>query len=183
MDLYLRISLELPLKRLLVGGFEKVFEIGRIFRNEGISDEHLQDYTQMEFYWAYADYNQLMDVLQEMYQTIIKETFGTLTTTWKEHTINWAGIWPRVEYTQLLNEHWGVKTEEMSVADLYTVGKKLGVSLEPNLGKGRLLDYIYKKTIRPKLIQPMFVMNHPVEVEPLAKRLESNPNNVQRTQI
>lgn len=182
-DLYLRISLELPLKRLLVGGFEKVFEIGRIFRNEGISDEHLQDYTQMEFYWAYADYNDLMDLLQEMYQTIIQETFGTLTTTWKGHEINWAGEWPRVEYTQLLNEHWGVKTEDMSVDELYALGKKLGVSLEPNLGKGRLLDYIYKKTIRPNLIQPMFVMNHPVEVEPLAKRLPANPNNVQRAQI
>lgn len=182
-DLYLRISLELPLKRLLVGGFEKVFEIGRIFRNEGISDEHLQDYTQMEFYWAYADYNDLMDLLQEMYQTIIKETFGTLTTTWKGQEINWSGDWPRVEYTQLLNDHWGVKTEDMSVSELYALGKKLGVSLEPNLGKGRLLDYIYKKTIRPTLIQPMFVMNHPVEVEPLAKRLPENPNKVQRTQI
>lgn len=182
-DLYLRISLELPLKRLLVGGFEKVFEIGRIFRNEGISDEHLQDYTQLEFYWAYADYNDLMNLWQEMYQTVIQQTFGTLTTKWKGHEINWAGDWPRVEYTQLLNEHWGVKTENMSVEDLYALAKKLYVSVEPNLGKGRLLDYIYKKTIRPKLIQPMFVMNHPVEVEPLAKRLPSNPSNVQRTQL
>lgn len=182
-DLYLRISLELPLKRLLVGGFEKVFEIGRIFRNEGISDEHLQDYTQLEFYWAYADYNQLMDFIQDMYQTIIKETFGSLQTTWHDKTIHWEGNWPRVAYTKLLNEHWNVKTEEMTVADLYQLAKKLSVSVEPNLGKGRLLDYLYKKTIRPHVIQPTFVMNHPVEVEPLAKRLESNPNNVQRMQI
>ncbi len=183
MDLYLRISLELPLKRLLVGGYEKVFEIGRIFRNEGISDEHLQDYTQMEFYWAYADYNQLMDFIQDMYQDIIKETFGELKTHWRGHDIDWSGSWPRKDYTELLNEYWGVKTEEMSVEDLYKLAERLGVKIEPNLGKGRLLDNIYKKTIRPKLIQPMFIINHPVEVEPLAKRLESNPNNVQRMQI
>ncbi len=183
MDLYLRISLELPLKRLLVGGFEKVFEIGRIFRNEGIDDEHLQDYTQLEFYWAYADYNQLMDFVQEMYQRVISETFGRLTTSWHGHEINWEGDWSRMDYTQLLDEYWKVKTSEMSVDDLYELAKKLGVNVEPKLGKWRLLDYLYKKTIRPKIIQPMFVINHPVEVEPLAKRLESDLTKVQRMQV
>lgn len=182
-DLYLRISLELPLKRLLVGGFEKVFEIGRIFRNEGIDAEHLQDYTQLEFYWAYADYNDLMDLIEKMYQQVIEKTFGSLKTQWEGNEIDWSGIWPRVEYADLLNDHWGVKIEEMSTEDLYALAEKMGVKVEPNLGKGRLLDYMYKKTIRPKLIQPMFVLNHPVEVEPLAKRLEKNPNNVQRMQI
>lgn len=182
-DLYLRISLELPLKRLLVGGYEKVFEIGRIFRNEGIDEEHLQDYTQIEFYWAYADYNQLMKFVKDMYQQVIKETFGNLKTKWHEHTINWSGEWPVVEYTKLLDEHWGVNTDKMTAQDLYDLAKKLKVEVEPNLGKGRLLDYLYKKTIRPELIQPMFVINHPVEVEPLAKRLESDPSKVQRMQI
>jgi len=183
MDLYLRISLELPLKRLLVGGFEKVFEIGRVFRNEGIDDEHLQDYTAMEFYWAYADYNQLMDFIQDMYQFVIQKTFGTLKTQWNGEEIDWSGEWPRIEYTQLLNEHWNMQTENMSVDELYSLADKFNVKVEPNLGKGRLLDYLYKKTIRPKLIQPMFVMNHPVEVEPLAKRLPLQPENVQRMQI
>ncbi len=183
MDLYLRISLELPLKRLLVGGFEKVFEIGRIFRNEGIDDEHLQDYTQLEFYWAYADYNQLMDLIEEMYKKVIKETFGSLTTTWNNNEIKWEGSWPRKDYTELLNEHWNVSIDEMSVDDLYNLADKLHVNVEPNLGKGRLLDYLYKKTIRPKLIQPMFVLNHPVEVEPLAKRIPETPEKVQRMQI
>lgn len=183
MDLYLRISLELPLKRLLVGGFEKVFEIGRIFRNEGIDDEHLQDYTQLEFYWAYAEYYQLMDLIQDMYQTVIQQVFGTLTTNWRGHEIHWEGNWQRIDYTELLNKEWGVTIEEMTVDDLYKLAQKLKVPIEPNLGKGRLLDYLYKKTIRPKLIQPLFVMNHPVEVEPLAKRLPENPQNVQRMQI
>lgn len=183
MELYLRISLELPLKRLLVGGFEKVFEIGRIFRNEGIDAEHLQDYTQLEFYWAYANYNDLMDFVQEMYQSVIQATFGTLTTHWQGHDINWSGKWERKDYTELLNEQWGVDTTTMSVEDLYKLAEKLNVKVEPNLGKGRLLDYIYKKTIRPKLIQPMFVINHPVEVEPLAKRHETDFDKVQRMQV
>lgn len=183
MELYLRISLELPLKRLLVGGFEKVFEIGRIFRNEGIDAEHLQDYTQLEFYWAYANYNELMDFIQEMYQSVIQMTFGTLKTKWQGHEIDWSGNWERKDYTQLLNEHWGIETEKISIEDLYKLAEKLGVKVEPNLGKGRLLDYIYKKTIRPKLLQPMFVINHPVEVEPLAKRLEQDFDKVQRMQV
>ncbi|HUD44138.1 MAG TPA: lysine--tRNA ligase [Patescibacteria group bacterium] len=183
MDLYLRISLELPLKRLLVGGFEKVFEIGRIFRNEGIDDEHLQDYTQLEFYWAYADYNELMDFTQEMYQTVIQETFGTLQTVWNGQKIDWSGNWPRLNYTQLLNEHWKVDIDKLAVEELYKLADKFKVSVEPNLGKGRLLDYLYKKTIRPTIIQPMFIINHPVEVEPLAKRLPDQPNNVQRMQV
>ncbi len=182
-DFYLRISLELPLKRLIVGGYEKVFEIGRIFRNEGIDDEHLQDYTQMEFYWAYADYSQLMDFLQDLYQTVIRETFGSLKTKWQGQEVDWSGDWPRIEYSKLLNEHWDVDIDQMNEEDLYKLAKKLNVDVEPNLGKGRLLDYIYKKTIRPKLIQPMFVINHPVEVEPLAKRLEADPTKVQRAQI
>jgi lysyl-tRNA synthetase class 2 len=182
-DLYLRISLELPLKRLLVGGYEKVFEIGRIFRNEGIDAEHLQDYTQIEFYWAYADYNDLMKLVQEMYQKVIMALFGKLETNWQGQTIDWSGEWPKKSYTDLLNEHWKVDIEQMSVEDLYELAKKYKVTVEPNLGKGRLLDYIYKKTIRPNLIQPMFVVDYPVEVEPLAKRIPQKPNLVQRMQV
>lgn len=182
-DLYLRISLELPLKRLLVGGYEKVFEIGRIFRNEGIDAEHLQDYTQIEFYWAYADYNDLMKLVQMLYQKVINQLFGKLETTWQGHKIDWSGDWPKKSYTELLNEHWQVDIEQMTVEDLYDLAKKYKVAVEPNLGKGRLLDYIYKKTIRPNLIQPMFVIDYPVEVEPLAKRIPATPNLVQRMQV
>ncbi|MCL5783961.1 MAG: lysine--tRNA ligase [Patescibacteria group bacterium] len=181
--LYLRISPELHLKRLLVGGFEKIFELGRIFRNEGIDDEHLQDYTQLEFYWAYADYEQLMDFVEEMYKTIIKGTFGTLITTWEGEKINWGKKWPRVEYFKLLSEHWKVDAEKLTVDELYKLADKFGVKVEPNLGKGRLLDFIYKKTVRPKLIQPQFLINPPADVEPLAKRLQQNPQLVQRMQV
>ncbi len=182
-DLYLRISPELHLKRLLVGGFEKIFEIGRIFRNEGIDAEHLQDYTQMEFYFAYADYEQLMDLVEEMYKLAIKETFGTLTLEWQDQKIDWSKKWPRIEYFKLLSEHWGVDAQKLNVEELYELAEKLHVSVEPNLGRGRLLDYIYKKTIRPKLIQPQFLINPPADVEPLAKRLPDNSDLVQRMQV
>lgn len=181
--LYLRISPELYLKRLLVGGFEKVFEIGRIFRNEGIDDEHLQDYTQMEMYWAYMDYQQLMNFVEDMTKTVIKETFGTLKTTWKGHTIDWSKKWPRIDYMRLLSDHWEVDADILSVEDLYKLSEKLNVKVEPNLGRGRLFDYLYKKTIRPKLIQPQFLINHPVEVEPLAKRTPKDSGKVERMQI
>ena len=183
MELYLRISPELYLKRLLVGGFEKVFEIGRIFRNEGIDDEHLQDYTQMEMYWAYKNYDWLMDFVEEMTKEVIKKVFGSLKTSWKGHEIDWSGKWARIEFMKLLSEKWNVNAEKLSIDELYLLAKKLKVHVEPNLGRGRLLDYLYKKTIRPELIQPVFLINHPVEVEPLAKRLKENPNNVQRMQI
>jgi lysyl-tRNA synthetase, class II len=183
LDVYLRISPELYLKRLLVAGFEKVFEIGRIFRNEGVSDEHMQDYTQMEMYWAYKDYDWLMDFIEKMLQEVIKRVFGSLKTKWKDQIIDWSGKWPRIEYMKLLSEKWNVNVENSSVKELYELAKKLKVKLEPNLGKGRVLDYLYKKTIRPFIIQPVFLINHPVEVEPLAKRLDKNPNNVQRMQI
>lgn len=181
--LYLRISPELYLKRLLVGGYEKVFEIGRIFRNEGIDAEHLQDYTQMEFYWAYSNYEELMDFVQELYQSVIKETLGTLTTIWQGQKINWSGKWPRVDYFSLLSEHWGVDAASLTIEELYKLADKFHVKVESGLGRGRMLDYIYKKTIRPSLIQPQFLINPPVEVEPLAKRVEGKPELVQRMQV
>lgn len=183
MKLYLRISLELYLKRLLVGGYEKVFEIGRVFRNEGIDDEHLQDYTLLEFYWAYADYEDLMDFVEDMFKTVIQNTFGTLTTMWGGQKINWGKRWPRVDYYKLLESEWGIDLESSGVDDLYKLAQKLNVKVEPNLSKGRLIDYIYKKTIRPNLIQPQFLINPPAELVPLAKRDPKNPNKVQRMQV
>jgi lysyl-tRNA synthetase class 2 len=124
-----------------------------------------------------------MKMIQEMYQQVIMALFGKLETTWQGHTIDWSGEWPRISYTDLLNEKWGVDIEKLTVEDLYELAKKYKVIVEPNLGKGRMLDYIYKKTIRPHLIQPMFVMDYPVEVEPLAKRIPEQSNLVQRMQV
>lgn len=182
-DFYLRISLELPLKRLLVGGFEKVFEIGRIFRNEGIDREHLQDYTQMECYWAYANYDDMMRLTREMYQTAIKNMFGTQTTHRGDMDINWGGEWPKVDYYEAMQREAGIDLTSATVDDLKKKAVELGIKLEPNLGRGRLIDLVYKKTVRPTLLQPCFLVNPPADIEPLAKRLPNDKHRVARFQI
>ncbi len=185
-DFFLRISLELPLKKLIVGGFEKVFEIGRIFRNEGISTEHLQDYTQMEFYWAYADFDQLQTFVQEMYQHIIQETFGTLKIEYQGQTIDWGGNWPKQDYFELFQKHTGLDLNSATEDDLKKYADEKHIKYEKFAGRGRVIDLIFKKQIRilPEVaMQPSFLINQPVELEPLAKRDPKNPKVVQRMQI
>lgn len=182
-DFYLRISLELPLKKLLVGGYEKVFEIGRIFRNEGIDREHLQDYTQMECYWAYADYNDMMRFVEQMYIEVIQKAFGTLSTTYLGQTLNWETPWKTVEYYDIFKKEIGIDLGKVKKADLESFAKKEKLHFEKNSGRGRLIDLIYKKMVRPKLVEPCFLINPPVDVEPLAKRMEGDLNRVERFQI
>ena len=183
-DFYLRISLELPLKRLLVGGFEKVFEIGKVFRNEGIDTEHLQDYEMCEFYWTYADYEDLMTFTQELYQEIVRGVTGGLETTYEGKKIDWSGKWPRLDYFELIKEHTGVNLTGMTdINELQKLLTKHKVSYEKNMGVGRLIDLFWKKLVRPKVVGPLFIINHPVEVSPLAKRLSTDSSRVQRFQI
>lgn len=188
-DFYLRISLELPLKKLLVAGFEKVFEIGRVFRNEGIDKEHLQDYTQMEFYWAYADYNDMMASVEKMYKAVIKKVCGGLTTicgglpAGRQGNINWGKKWPKVDYVAEFRKATGLDPTTANRSELVITARSFGLVPEENLGKGHLIDLIFKKTVRPKLIQPCFLINPPVEVEPLAKRSRKNPKVVERFQV
>ncbi|MBI4094885.1 MAG: lysine--tRNA ligase [Candidatus Liptonbacteria bacterium] len=182
-DFYLRISLELPLKKLLVGGFEKVFEIGRIFRNEGVSREHLQDYTQLEFYWAFHDYRDLMKLLEKMYKAVIKKVTGGLVTECGGTKIDWGAKWKKLEYVKAFRDANGLDPTKASRDELYEKARGLGLTPERNLGKGRLIDLIYRKNVRPNLIQPTFLVNPPVEIEPLAKRLPNDPTRVERVQI
>ncbi|MFZ2414836.1 MAG: amino acid--tRNA ligase-related protein, partial [Minisyncoccia bacterium] len=144
-DFYLRISLELALKRLIVGGFEKVFEIGRVFRNEGIDAQHLQDYTQMEFYWSYADYHKLMVLTEEMYKFVVQKVAGSLTTTYLGQTIDWSKPWPQIDYYELFQEKTGIDLNTCTEEDLYKKAQELNLKPEKNLGRGRLIDVIYKK--------------------------------------
>jgi lysyl-tRNA synthetase class 2 len=185
-DFYLRISLELPLKKMLVAGYEKVFEIGRIFRNEGISTEHLQDYTQMEFYWAYGDFEKLMNFSEEMYQHIIFQTFGSLEIPYQGQIINWSGKWPRVDYFELFKKHTGIDLNTAELNELKKYADKKHIHYEEFAQRGRVIDLIFKKTIRilPEVaLQPCFLINQPIELEPLAKRDPNNPKMVQRMQI
>ncbi len=182
-DFYLRISLELQLKKLIAGGFDKVFEIGRVFRNEGIDRDHLQDFTFMECYWAYHDYKQLMKLMQEMYQFVIRETMGTLTTTWQGNDIHWGEEWPEVDYADAFKKANNIDPLAASRDELFDKANELGLKPEKNLQKGRLVDLIYKKTVRPHLIQPCFLVNTPILISPLAKASPEHPEIAERFQI
>ena len=182
-DFTLRISLELQLKRLIVGGYEKIFEIGRVFRNEGIDRDHLQDFTFMECYWAYHDFRDMMVLMQRMYQEVIAKTCGSLTTTWQGHAIDWSGEWPMIDYVEAFERENGFNPLDFTREELFMKAEELGLKPEPNLERGRLIDLIYKKTVRPKLIQPAFLVNTPILVSPLAKRSRENPDIAERFQI
>lgn len=183
-DFYLRISLELYQKRLLVGGFEKIFEIGKVFRNEGIDAEHLQDYLQMEFYWAYATYEDLMNFIESYYRFIVKETFGTTKIQSGKQQIDWGKNWPKIDYLDSFRQETGVDLAKNPTLDsLYKMAEKVGAKPHKKMGEGRLIDLIYKKAIKPKIQEPSFLTNHPVLVSPLAKRDDKNPDTVQRVQV
>lgn len=183
-DFYLRISLELYQKRLLVGGFEKIFEIGKIFRNEGIDNEHLQDYLQMEFYWAYADIEDLMEFTEKYYRYIVKETLGTSKSQKGKVQIDWSRPWPKIDYFDSFRQETGINlAAKPKIDDLFKLAEKVGTKPSKKLGEGRVIDMIYKKVIRPKIIQPSLLINHPVSVSPLAKRVENDPQKVQRIQV
>ena len=184
-DFYLRISLELAHKRLIVGGLERVYEIGRVFRNEGIGREHLQDYDLLEFYIAYADREMLERFVERFYTTVIQETFCTLTLPYGDHQLDFTPPWPRADYSELFRELAGIDLSEYPTAEsLRPVAKKhSGAEPAAGLGRGRLIDVIYKSAIRPTLIQPQFLVNHPVDISPLAKRHPDDPSRVQRFQV
>ncbi len=182
-DLYLRISLELHLKRLVVGGFDKVYEIGKVFRNEGMSTQHLQEFTLLEFYLGYADYEALMKFVQDFYTTIIKQTFGSLKIEYQGGVIDFKTPWARVDYVEILKKLARVDVTKATAAQLREALEKYNVKVEKSAGRGRLIDQLYKKVVRPTLVQPTFLINHPVEVSPLAKRQTDNLLVAQRMQV
>lgn len=182
LDVYLRISTgELWQKRLMVAGFEKTFEIGRQFRNEGISKEHLQDYTQVEYYWAYADYEDNMKLVRELYQYVAKETFGTTKFKINGFEIDLAGEWPHLDYVATVKEKLNIDVLEASEDEIKTKLRELKIEFTPNEKRGRLIDCLWKH-IRKTIAGPAFLINHPVEVSPLAKRKADNPRLVERFQ-
>jgi len=172
-DLYLRISLELYLKRLLVGGFEKVYEIGRCFRNEGIDRAHNPDFTMLEFYWAYADYKDLMKFTEEMFVFLVKNLFNKTSIEYEGKKLDFKAPHKRVEFNDIFRKYTKIKLDEIDINALKKEAKKLGV--EAKGGKLEIADEIFKKVIRPKIEQPTFVIHYPAEAFPLAKPLDKNP--------
>ena len=185
-NFYLRISLELHLKRLIVGGYDRVYEIGKVFRNEGMSTQHLQEFTLLEFYAAYMDYNDLMDFTEEFFKTIIKQTFGTLKIKFQGTEINFSGKWPKIDYTKIIKEKTGIDLNKEDTKEKLIKAikeKHLKLNIDENLGRGRIMDQLYKDYVRPKLIQPCFLINHPTDISPLAKKHKDNPKLTQRLQM
>ena len=175
-DFYLRIAVELYLKRLLVGGYEKVYEMGKNFRNEGFSRQHNPEFTMLEFYWAYVDYNRLMEFTQEMIQHIILEVKGSLVCEYQGDSYDFSGDWPRITFRDLLIEHLQLDINEVTTEDkLRDVVAERKLLDESVPGYGSMLDEIYKKHIRPKLKGPLFLIDYPVEILALAKRTTYDP--------
>jgi lysyl-tRNA synthetase class 2 len=183
MDVYLRISAgELWQKELMVAGFNKTFEIGRIFRNEGMSAEHLQDYTQMEFYWGYADYIKGMELVEELYKYVAKETFGTLKFKIAEHDVDLGKKWERYDYTSTIKEQAGLNIEKATLADIEKKLKELKISYDKKgWNKTRAIDAIWKHC-RKQLVGPGFLIGVPKEISPLAKTDPENPKLTARFQ-
>ncbi len=182
-DLFLRIAPELNLKRLITGGFEKLFEIGRVFRNEGIDREHLQDYTTMEMYWSYTDYEQLMEFVERLVKHVIQSTLGTLTHAYRGQTIDWGSPWKRIDYFEVFQKYTGLDLATATERDLISYAQEQGIDTSRHAGRGRLIDIIFKKSVRPELVEPGFLVLPPVDIEPLAKRYPNDPTRVERFQI
>jgi lysyl-tRNA synthetase class 2 len=181
MDLYLRIAPELYLKRLVVGGFEKVFEIGRVFRNEGLSPRHNPEFTMLELYQAYADYHDAMALTEELVSFLALALLGTTSLTYAGRPLELAPPWRRASLSELVAEHAGVPVDvSMPPAALRRTASSLGIPVEEAWGSGKLILEIYEKTTEPALWGPVFVCDYPREVSPLARDHRSLPGLVER---
>lgn len=182
MDLYLRIAPELYLKRLLVGGFEKVYEIGKCFRNEGIDKFHNPDFTMLESYWAYATYKDLMKLIERLFDKLLKKIFRKTKIKYHGEDIDFKIPWPRIEFNDLLQKYAGINYEEINREALLKRAQDFKLDINPAASKAEIADEIFKKVCRPKIIQPAFVIHYPVGFQPLAKRVEKNPEKLANIQ-
>lgn len=182
LDLYLRIAPELFLKRLLVGGFEKVFEIGRVFRNEGMDVSHNPDFTMLELYWAYATYEDLMDFLPKMLRTIVENIFAKKKITYQEKEIDLSSSFERVEFYEILTEKIGADPRKLNEEEIKKIAKNFQIPTDKK-SKAKILDDIFKKECRDEIIKPTFVLHQPIELTPLAKALEDDPKRAARFQL
>lgn len=182
-DMFLRIAPELYLKELLVGGFGQVFEIARCFRNEGIDTSHNPEFNQIEFYWAYKDYDFLMSFMEDMLSKLVQDVHGQQKITYDDSEIDFTPKYPRLDFRQALIDNADIDLDKHDDASLLAEAKKKGLKVEDFWGKGKLADELYKVFVRPKLIQPTFIINHPIELSPLAKKMKDRPNYVERFQL
>jgi lysyl-tRNA synthetase, class II len=180
MPLYLRIANELYLKRLIVGGFDGVYEFAKDFRNEGMSRFHNPEFTQVELYVAYKDYYWMMDLVEEMVEKVALDLHGTTQVQVGEQTLNFARPWKRYTMFEAIEHFTKIDISNMEEPELRATAEKLGIRLDPKIGKGKIIDEIFGEMCEPHLIQPTFITDYPVEMSPLAKRHRSKEGLVER---
>ena len=185
LDMYLRIALELPLKRLLVGGMEAVYEIGRVFRNEGMDPKHNPEFTLMEAYLAYSNLEGMMDLTERMYQTIAKDVFGKMTYNWYGNEINLEGPWKRISMTDAIKEATGIDFKEINdVNECIKLAKEHNIELEEHeMAYGHIINKFFEKYVEETLIQPTFLYGHPIEISPLTKKNPEDERFVDRFEL
>lgn len=182
-DMFLRVAPELYLKRLVIGGYDKVFEIARCFRNEGIDHQHNPEFTQLEAYWAYQDYQGLMKWMEKFYAQLVKNVNKTYVVKNGQDKINFKPPFKILDFRKALEKEMKIDLEKTTTTQLISLGKKAGLSMDANWGRGKVLDELYKKFVRKHIIQPTFIIHHPLELSPLAKRMPKDPNYVERFQL
>ncbi|MGN0500965.1 MAG: lysine--tRNA ligase [Ruminococcus sp.] len=180
-DLHLRISLELYLKRLIVGGLEKVYEIGRVFRNEGLDTRHNPEFTLMELYQAYTDYHGMMDLTENLYRYVAKQVTGSEILTYGEYTIDLSKPFERITMVDAVKKYADIDFNEIhTTEEAKALADKLGIHYEDRHKKGDILNLLFEEYVEEHLIQPTFVMDHPIEISPLTKKKPDNPEYVER---
>jgi lysyl-tRNA synthetase class 2 len=184
-DMYLRVAPELNLKRLVVGGFERVFEINRNFRNEGRSTKHSPEFTMLEFYWAYADFNELMDLTETMFRQVAEQVLGTTQFDYKDAQLDFGLPFKRMTMSEaILAYNPQIKVEQLSdLAQVKLLATSLSLEVNDAWGVGRLIMEIFEATVEEKIEQPVFITQHPIEVSPLARRNDLNPEMTDRFEL
>jgi lysyl-tRNA synthetase class 2 len=181
--LYLRIANELYLKRLIVGGFEGVYEFAKDFRNEGMDRTHNPEFSQMELYVAYKDYKWMMDTTEAMFKQIAQDVNGTSQVVFGEHTIDFGKPFERLTIFGAIEKYTGIDISQMTEKELFKTAKELGAEVEESMGSGKLIDEIFGEKVEHLLIQPTFIMDYPVSMSPLTKKHRDNPNLTERFEL
>jgi lysyl-tRNA synthetase class 2 len=183
-DLYLRIAPELYLKRLIIGGFEKVFELNRNFRNEGISYKHNPEFTMLEFYQAYSDYNDLMILTEELLKFVIAKSSGKLNIEYKKNIINFDGNWEKITMLDAIYKYGEIKIDfNTGLDELINIARSLEIEVDESFSKGKIINEIFEEIVQSKLIQPTFVKDYPIEISPLARSHPENENLTERFEL
>jgi len=182
-DFYLRIAPELYLKRLLVGGLEKVYELSRNFRNEGISTKHNPEFTMLELYEAYGDYHSMMQITEELIVYILKNVLGSLEIEYQGNKIDFTLPWKRISMYKAIEDAVGIRVDKISPKDFSKVVKKYNLNTKSNINRGEIINELFEKYVEPILIQPTFVIDYPLKLSPLSKQNKDNPELVERFEL